>query len=123
MNISTPTSTVKASPVVPANGESSMPAMAIGQDESVSVVTRYLHIALRHRWVLISAIGVTVVLGLLVTLLQTPLYTATTQIEIARNVDKVVRTNDQNPSSRLEEVEFYQTQYGLLESRSLAERV
>ncbi len=87
------------------------------------MLQEYLRIALRWRWVIIGVTVACIVLGLIVTLLMTPKFTATATIEISREADQV--TNFQGVERELgaADQEFYQTQYGLLESRTLAERV
>lgn len=93
------------------------------QAEAIPPIRHYLRIALRWRYVILGAIVVCVLLGLIVTLLMTPKYTAVATIEISRGSDRV--TNFQGVERDASDVdqEFYQTQYGLLKSRSLSERV
>jgi capsular exopolysaccharide synthesis family protein len=63
-------------------------------------------------------------LGLVGTLLMTPVYTASTTLQIDREAARVYSSEDVNPrESMIQGEEFFQTQYGLLRSRSLAERV
>lgn len=90
---------------------------------AVPLLTQYIRLMVRWRWLIIGAIGVALLLGVVLTLLATPRYTATTQIEIAREGARIVEVNDIQPETRAGEQEFYQTQYGLLRSQSLAERV
>lgn len=61
--------------------------------------------------------------ALLVTLLATPKYTATSRIEISRQQERVTNVESLQPDTAGQDLEFYQTQYSLLEARSLAERV
>ncbi len=70
------------------------------------------------------ALGVAIALaiGATVTLLTRPTFTATTTVQIDREQEKVVNTQEQTPVDNLSE-EFFQTQYGLLKSRALAARV
>ena len=82
-----------------------------------------LRIANRRKWVLISSIAVALVLGLLLTLLMTPKYTAASTIEIQRESARVVNVQGVEPESSPADMEFYQTQYGLLRSDTLAQRV
>lgn len=88
-------------------------------------VVRLLTIARRRKWVLIGSMVVALLVGVLVTLLMTPAYTASATLEIqqeGRNFTQVAGADDdQNGSAG--SVEFYQTQYGLLQARSLATRV
>src|SRR5690606_22483956 len=98
----------------------SMPAQA---DDDRSVLQDYLRIALRWRWVIAGATVACLVLGLIVTLLMTPQYTATSTIEISREGDQVTNFQGVERDVSVADQEFYQTQYGLLESRTLSERV
>jgi capsular exopolysaccharide synthesis family protein len=70
------------------------------------------------------AMGVAIALtaGTVVTLLSRPTYTAQTTLQIDRESEKVVSSQDQTPVDNLGE-EFFQTQYALLKSRALAIRV
>ena len=93
-------------------------------DSSVTPVLRqYLRIAMRWRYVILGAVAACFLLGLIVTLLTTPRYTALSTIEIARESDKVTDFQGVERDASVADQEFYQTQYGLLESRSLSERV
>lgn len=87
------------------------------------VLRQYLRIALRWRWVIAGAVAASVLLGLIVTLLMTPQYTAISTIEISRESDQVTDFQGVQRETSVADQEFYQTQYGLLRSRSLAERV
>lgn len=91
--------------------------------DQVPLLTRYLRIFWRWKHVLAGVLFVALVLGVVATLLMTPLYTARATIEIAREADKVVQIQDVRSESSAADLEFYQTQYGLLRSRSLAEQV
>ncbi|MGN7161595.1 GumC family protein [Sphingomonas sp. SAFR-052] len=89
----------------------------------VPIVRQYLRIALRWRYVILGAMVACVVLGLIVTLLMTPKYTATATIEISRESSQVTNIQSVERETSLADQEFYQTQYGLLQSRSISERV
>lgn len=84
---------------------------------------KYLRILLRWRWVIGGAIAGCVLLGLVITMLMTPQYTATATIEISREADQVTNIQGVEREANVADQEFYQTQYGLLRARSLAERV
>jgi len=98
------------------------PSMATPSAD-VPRLTQYLRIAARQRWVIVASIVTAVLVGLAITLLMTPKYTAVATIEIARESNKVVNIEGVEPQSEAMGLEFYQTQYGLLSSRTLAERV
>lgn len=92
--------------------------------QNFASLSRLVGVARKHRWILVSTIAFALVLGLIVTLLMTPMYTATSTLEIQRKAENFtdVRSADGSENAGLDP-EYYQTQYGLLEARSLAERV
>ena len=77
----------------------------------------------RWRKVVAAIVVAALALGVVVTLLMTPKYTATSQIEIQRDSATVVNVEGVEQDATDSDQEFYQTQYGLLRSRSLAERI
>ncbi|HEX3406962.1 MAG TPA: Wzz/FepE/Etk N-terminal domain-containing protein, partial [Caulobacteraceae bacterium] len=85
----------------------------------------YWRIIFKHKWVIVAAVAVALAIGLVITLLTPRVYTAGTTIEIDRETSNVVSQNmDVAPVERLSrDQEFFQTQYGLLKSFSLAQRV
>lgn len=85
----------------------------------------YWRIVFKHKWVIVAAVAVALAIGLVITLLTPRVYTASTTIEIDRETSNVVGQNmDVAPVERLSrDQEFFQTQYGLLKSWSLAQRV
>jgi len=91
--------------------------------EAQAVLQNYLRIARRWRWVIIGTVAAAVLLGLIITLLMTPMYTASSTIEISRESDRVTDFQGVERETSVADQEFYQTQYGLLRARSLAERV
>ncbi|MBS0503464.1 MAG: polysaccharide biosynthesis tyrosine autokinase [Proteobacteria bacterium] len=106
----------------PATGRAITDSPATRED-SVPAIRQYLRIAMRWRYVILSATAAFVLLGLIVTLLMTPKYTAATTVEISRESDQVTNFQGVEREANIADQEFYQTQYGLLKSRSLAERV
>ncbi|WP_375402492.1 GumC family protein [uncultured Sphingomonas sp.] len=102
-----------------------LPADAFGgvQEEQPSLVRQYTRIIWRWRKVIIGAVALALLVGVIVTMLMTRQYTAQTTIEIAREGDAIVNIQGVQRESGDSDQEFYQTQYGLLKARSLAERV
>ncbi|MEG8023206.1 GumC family protein [Sphingomonas aerolata] len=96
---------------------------AVAGSGRLPLLRQYLRIALRWRYVIIGSVIACVLLGLIITLLMTPKYTATATIEISREADKVTNIQGVDREASVADQEFYQTQYGLLQSRSLSERV
>lgn len=91
--------------------------------DGMPLIRQYLRIAIRWRYVILGATVACVLLGLVATLLMTPKYTAIATVEISRDSDKVTDFQGVERETSVADQEFYQTQYGLLQSRSLAERV
>ncbi|MFL0415820.1 GumC family protein, partial [Sphingomonas sp. 179-A 2A2 NHS] len=91
--------------------------------DAVPVIRQYLRIALRWRYVILGAVAACFLLGLIITLLMTPRYTATSTIEISREAGQVTSFQGVERETSPADQEFYETQYGLLRSRILAERV
>lgn len=82
-----------------------------------------LRILYKHKW-LIGAVAVAfLTLGLLQVLTAKKFYTSTIRLQIDRGVTKIVESGNVMPLEGVFDIEFYQTQYQLLQSRSLAERV
>jgi capsular exopolysaccharide synthesis family protein len=116
-----------------ANGHANLPALApergVGDPRYYSAaegeeirLRDYWDVLLRHRWTVL-AFFVTVVAGaLLLTLVALPTYKGTTLVEIRAEGQKLVTFQDVMQMSQAER-EFYQTQYDVLRSRSLAKRV
>lgn len=83
----------------------------------------YWRIALRWKFVIAGIMAGVLLLALVVTLLMTPRYTASSTIEIAREQNNIANVRGVEPSTSSLDQEFYQTQYGLLRARTLAEHV
>ncbi len=84
---------------------------------------KLLRIVIRWRWVLGTALIVGLLMGILVTLMTTRQYTSTVRLEIARETTRVVEIDSVQRDTSVADQEFYQTQYGLLQSQTLSERV
>ncbi len=103
---------------------------AIGYDpyddmaHETPLLLEYWQSVLRHKIAIAAILAVCLAFGIIVTLLMTPYYTSISRIEISREQDKVTNVEGVNSSDNASQnIEFYQTQYSLLEARSLAERV
>lgn len=87
-------------------------------------LAEYWRMAVKHRWVVLGAFIACLLGSLAITLLMTPIYSAKTILQIDRESARVLNVDDVQPrDSQIFGEEFFQTQYGLLRSRSLAERV
>jgi len=91
--------------------------------DTLPVIRQYLRIATRWRYLILGVVAACIVLGLVITLLMTPKFTATSTIEIARESNQVTNFQGVERETGIADQEFYETQYGLLRSRVLAERV
>ncbi|RKE43600.1 MULTISPECIES: polysaccharide biosynthesis tyrosine autokinase [unclassified Sphingomonas] len=118
MNLITSPSFRGAASTTQGIGESQAP-----EADRKSIIRQYLGIALRWRYVIIGITAACILLGLIATLLMTPKYTAVSTIEIAREASKVAEFQGVDRENSTSDQEFYQTQYGLLRSRALSERV
>lgn len=93
------------------------------ENSAPPLIQQYLRIALRWKYVIIGVTVACIVLGVVATLLMTPKYTATATVEIAREASQVTNIQGVERDTSIADQEFYQTQYGLLKSRALSERV
>jgi polysaccharide biosynthesis transport protein len=84
---------------------------------------KHIGVVLKHRWLIAGIAAVSLALGLLYTLLQTPTYRASATIQIKRAAANISGVAGLEPVEAGTSAEFYQTQYELLKSRALAERV
>lgn len=91
--------------------------------EAMPLIRQLMRIVLRRRYLILGTVAICMIAGLVVTLLMTPKYTATTTIEISRESSKITDFQGVERETSVADQEFYQTQYGLLKSRALAERV
>jgi capsular exopolysaccharide synthesis family protein len=89
-----------------------------------SRLRHYWRILYRRRWVALSILAACIGFALIASMLTQRQYTATARIQIAREVAKVMNIEGvENEEGAAASAEFYQTQYALLKSRSLAEAV
>lgn len=82
----------------------------------------YWRIAVKRRWVILSVLVTVLSLGMLRTLMMTPLYSATVRLQIDQNVAKVVE-GGVAPTESAYDYDFLKTQFEILQSRAIAERV
>src|SRR5918999_1284820 len=95
-------------------------------EDQVHPLRDYWLVAKRHRWLILSCALVLFISAALYTFTRTPLYTAEATLLIERKAPQVLKlqdahgdTSDYNDYNN----EFYKTQYEILKSRALAERV
>lgn len=106
------------------------PAIAVRQADAAEpaatqlpVLLQYFRAVLRHKFIILGIVAAAIIVGLILSLIVTPKYTAVSRLEISRTQNNITNVQGVEQSDRRQDVEFYQTQYALLESRSLAERV
>jgi capsular exopolysaccharide synthesis family protein len=92
-----------------------------GTDLAVQL-RQYLYMVLKRRWLILGMALAFFILGGVQTLLKTPLYSATVRIQIEREPAKIV---EGGAATAVEtgSTDFLRTQYELLKSRGMAERV
>jgi capsular exopolysaccharide synthesis family protein len=90
---------------------------------NMSMLFNYWRLVLRRRWLIVAIVLSAVVAAFVITMLMTPQYEATSTIQIARQEKNIVDVEGLEPTTNPADMEFYETQYSLLEARSLAERV
>ncbi len=83
----------------------------------------YLRVLVKRRWAALAVFMVIVATTALYSFLATPVYKATTQILVERQMPRLLESREGSYSSDALNQEFYQTQYKLLASRALAEKV
>ncbi|WP_173204168.1 Wzz/FepE/Etk N-terminal domain-containing protein [Sphingopyxis sp. BSNA05] len=93
--------------------------------DSISLhdLERFWQQAINLRYVILGIIVFSLVVGLIMTLLQTPLYRSTARIEISQIESDVTNIGDVELQNISKDRQYFATQYELLQSRSLANRV
>ena len=81
----------------------------------------YWRVVVKRRWIALGVVAASVTMVMAATLLMTPVYTATATIQIDRQTLQITKTDSVLPSQ--EDQDFILTQYELLKSRALAEKV
>jgi capsular exopolysaccharide synthesis family protein len=82
----------------------------------------YLNILLKWKWMIAGVVAAAVLIGVVATLLTQPMYRAGAVIQINREAIKILNSDAVQPRETGGD-EFYQTQYGILRSRHMAEKV
>jgi capsular exopolysaccharide synthesis family protein len=94
-------------------------------EDQIHPLRDYWLILKRHRWLILMCAFALLVCAALYTFTRTPLYTAEATLLIERKAPQVLKVQDARADSADYDYnnEFYKTQYEILKSRSLAERV
>lgn len=82
----------------------------------------YWRVLVKRRWLVLGVLGAVVALALLATLMMPPLYRATATLQIDRDTVQVMQVEGM-ANAEAASPDFLTTQYELLRSRALAERV
>ncbi|WP_018147482.1 GumC family protein [Henriciella marina] len=81
-----------------------------------------LHVFLRRKWMILSITLLGVTIAAIMTLRVTPMYRATATIEVQQRETQIIEGASVDPAV-VADSQHMETQYALLQSRSLAERV
>lgn len=87
------------------------------------IIERYWNRLWSNIWIVAAIVAATLIAALAFTLLATPYFTAVSRIEINREQANVTNVEGIESDASNQDLEFYQTQYSLLEARTVAERV
>jgi capsular exopolysaccharide synthesis family protein len=94
------------------------------EDDSDEIdLRKYWLVLLKHRWLVLSILAAVTALALLSTLMTTPIYRASTLVQVDKGTTGVVQIEGMQPAGMGWDDEYLLTQLELLKSRSLAERV
>lgn len=101
------------------------PQPEAGDDASALSVQDILRIVNRHKWTLLLVVLLACVAGVFRTLMSTPTYRSTVVLQFEKAAQRIAPFADVSGEEQVyvDEHMFLQTQYGLLRSRALAERV
>ncbi len=84
---------------------------------------KYIRILTKYRWLIVGTLLTSILVAVAITFLMTPVFRATASVQIDRESMNIVKVEGFQPEESQGGLEFYQTQYELLASRSLAQRV
>ena len=93
------------------------------EKEDAIDLREYWRVLVRRRWIVFTFLGIALVGAVLGTYLSTPLYRGTLLMKIDRESEKVLEYQNVMPEEGAQTKDFYETQYELLRSRTLARRV
>ncbi len=88
-----------------------------------SLAVKILQYLRRWKWLIFGISVASMIVGLVLTLLMVPQYSASATMEIRRENFRITSVQGVEPETQGVDLEFYQTQYGLLQTRSMAEAV
>lgn len=94
-----------------------------GPDNLAAELYEYLRVVNKRKWLILAILSSIVALGLVRTLMQTPLYLSTVRLQIDNAPSKVVEGGNIQASEGYQDYDFLKTQFELIQSRAMAERV
>lgn len=99
--------------------------LADGEEEDSINLRHYWAIILRRKWTVLTFFAIVVVAGMTSTYLTTPIYRATTTLQIDQEEAKIVQYEQVQSSQQTgwDSEEYMRTQQEVLRSRGIAERV
>ncbi len=92
-------------------------------DAAETGLLTYWHVLLKRKWLVISVLATILLVVLVATMITPSVYRATATLQIDLETIKVVQADDVTPGEGMGSRDYYQTQYELLKTRALAERV
>ncbi|MGI9534943.1 MAG: GumC family protein, partial [Thermodesulfobacteriota bacterium] len=107
------------------NGQLSTPEIHVDYDsynEEGSSIFEYTDVILRRKWIVIASIFASIVIVAIASLLMDKIYKADATIEISPDAPKITGFREVTDNQQRQD-EFYETQYKLIKSRSLARKV
>ena len=102
--------------------EENLQHVAVERDDDVIDLRALWAMLVRRRWTVLITALIIVVAGTVYTAMQTPIYRASTTVQIERESSNIVGFDDV-VAAESGNRDFYETQYELLRSRNLARRV
>ena len=87
------------------------------------LLVKIIGLALKHKILIGGVLAISLFLGMLTTFLMTKIYSGTTTIKIDRNATQIIKESGQASDNARFDPQFYDTQYELIKSRMLAEKV
>lgn len=110
-------------PEAPPHGSYVLPSRKDENDGDMVDLREYWYIILKRRWAVLTFFGIVFVFVLMFTLIQTPIYQSAALVQIESASNKVMEYKSVTPEEYFPQKDFYQTQYELLKSKTLAQRV
>lgn len=98
------------------------PRLADNDDDAPNLIG-YWQILVKRKWLVISVLATVLAVVLVKTLLTPSVFRASATLQIDQDTIKIIQSEGLTPAESVGDRDYYQTQYELLRSRSLAERV